>query len=336
MNAGTPTTEGDARRVALPRIVATRENAILVLVLIVLILGFGLASGGKTLGVENLTNVVTQSATRGIAAIGQMFVVLTAGIDISIAGIGVFCAMLASVLMTDSFQNLTGTAYDWPLVILIVLAVGGLWGSINGFLIARLRIPALIVTLGMWQVALGATFLLSSGRSVASLPEGFAEIGQGEMLGISNPTWIFIAVAVAAYIVLYHTSYGRRVYAVGGNERSAWLSGIPVVAIVFSVYVISGVLAATAGLIETSRTVSASMDTVGGLELDTIAAIAIGGVSLAGGRGSLVGVVIGALIIGVINNGMSVMGAGPALENIVKGAIIVAAVGVDFRRSRRN
>ena len=142
-------------------------------------------------------------------------------------------------------------------------------------------------------------------------------------------------VAVIAYFVLNHTTYGRSIYATGGNPVSAWLSGIKVRNILFSVYVISGFLASLAGVIMTSRVMSASLDSLKGLEMDSIAAVVIGGISLMGGKGTLVGVVLGVLILGVINNGMSVLGADPAFQGIVKGIIIIAAVTIDYVRRGR-
>jgi len=141
-------------------------------------------------------------------------------------------------------------------------------------------------------------------------------------------------VAIVAYFVLAHTPFGRQVYAAGGNPLSAWLSGIRVREIQFAVFVIAGFLAGIGGIVHTARVMSASMRSLGGLELDSIAAVCVGGVSLMGGRGTLIGVVIGALIIGVINNGMSLLGAGPAMQGIVKGVIIIAAVAIDYIRRR--
>jgi ribose/xylose/arabinose/galactoside ABC-type transport system permease subunit len=194
--------------------------------------------------------------------------------------------------------------------------------------------PALIVTLAMWEITKGVAFQVSGGYSITQMPEALVWFGSGTIAGVPVPVIAFIAVAVIAYFILSHTPFGRSVYAVGGNPVSAWLSGINVKRIIFSVYVIAGFLAGMAGVIMTARVMSASMRTLQGLELNTIAAVCIGGVSLMGGIGSIIGVVIGILIIGVINNGMSVLGAGPAVQGIVKGVIIFTAVAIDYVRHR--
>jgi putative xylitol transport system permease protein len=187
----------------------------------------------------------------------------------------------------------------------------------------------------MWEISKGASFLVCRGRSIGWLPDQMHFFGKGVVAGVPVPIIIFIAVAAIAYFVAQYTTYGRSVYATGGNPVSAWLSGIQVRNIHFSVYVISGFLAALAALIMAARAMSASMTSLLGLEMDSIAAATVGGISLMGGRGSIIGVVIGAIIIGVVNNGMNIMGAGPDVIGIVKGAIIIIAVAVDYLRRRR-
>ncbi|MBA7686421.1 Ribose import permease protein RbsC [subsurface metagenome] len=312
------------------------ENAALIIALIVLLAGMSVVTKGVTTSRVNLKNILVQSSTRGVAAVGQAFVILTAGIDISIAGVGLFCAALGGGLMTeDLVLNLAGYPVSPYIAVPLMLLVGACWGALNGSLVARVGMPALIVTLGMWQISYGAGFNINAGRTFSRQPQLLAFFGQTDIAGVPTPVIIFIAVAVVGYFVLNHTSYGRSIYAVGGNPVSAWLSGINVKNIQFSVFVISGFLAGLSALIVVGRTMAATMRTCVGLELDSIASAVVGGISLMGGRGSVIGAVIGALIIGVINNSMSVLGQGTDVQGIAKGTIIITAVAVDYIRRRR-
>jgi len=311
------------------------ENAVLLLVLIALVAGVGIVTRGLTTSRVNVFNILLQSSIRGVASVGQALVVLSAGIDLSVAGVGLFCATLGSTLMTLNPEvSIVSQPYSIYTAIPIMLLVGALWGVINGSAISRLGMPALIVTIATWEISKGAAVWINKGRIIHPLPDNLAFFGSGTAAGVPVPVIIFIVVAVIAYFVLYHTTFGRSVYAVGGNPVTAWLTGIKVKNILFTLYVVSGFLAGLAGVIMTARTMSSSMQTLSGLEMDTIAAIFIGGISMTGGKGNLIGVIIGVLIIGVINNAMSVLGAGAAIQAIVKGAIIVIAVAIDCLRRR--
>jgi ribose/xylose/arabinose/galactoside ABC-type transport system permease subunit len=303
------------------------ENGVLVTILIGLIVALGGMTRGGTLTLGNARNVWLQSSTRGIASIGQLFVILTAGIDLSIGGVALMGAILGASLMTGKTGLPLG---DIAIMLLFGLAIG----AANGALVSRVPMPALIATLGMWQMTDGGAFIICRGRTIHLLPEAVNVFGGGEVAGVPVPVIIFISVAVVAYFVLNYTSYGRSVYAVGGSPVSAWLSGIKVPNMLFSVYVISGLMGALAGLILMSRTMCGGMNTVMGLELDSIAAVCIGGVSLMGGRGTLLGAVLGNMILGVVNNGMNVGALSPAYQDVVKGAIIITAVAIDYRRRR--
>ncbi|MBN2186552.1 MAG: ABC transporter permease [Dehalococcoidia bacterium] len=311
------------------------ESATLIVILVGIITALAIMTKGMVITPRNLMNVLLQSSVRGVASIGQTFVILTAGIDVSIGGLALMCAVLGASLMSDSFANILGSPVAVYVAIPIMLLVGLGVGAANGMSVSRLRMPALIVTLAMWQMTRGGAYLVCKGATIMSLPRSLAAIGQGYVGPVPVPVIIFVAVAVISYFVLHHTTFGRSVYAVGGNAASAWLSGINVKAILFSVYGISGFLAALAAVIQISRTMSASMLSLTGLEIDTIAAVCVGGVSLAGGRGTLIGAVIGVMIIGVINNGMNVMGLDPSYQDLVKGAIIFTAVAVDVVRRTR-
>jgi len=311
------------------------ENTVLAIVLIGLTAVFGVITKGITTSVSNMTNILLQSSIRGVASVGQAFVILSAGIDVSVGGMALFCSILGASLMTgETAMNPAGHQISIFLAIPIMLVAGMAWGLLNGSLVSRARMPALIVTLAMWRITTGAAFGACRGGSIGRLPDQFGFLGAGKIAGLPVPVIIFAVTAVIAYLTLNYTTYGRAVYAVGGNPVSAWLSGINVKNILHSVYAVSGFLAGLAGVIGTARIMSASMRSLGGLELDAIAATVIGGVSLAGGRGTIIGVVIGTLIIGVINNATSVLGLGPELKGIVTGVIIVVAVLIDSLRRR--
>lgn len=327
------TTAVRARKVA--RRIFRNENAVLIVVLIALLGGFSVVTGGRSINPENLRNILIQSSIRGVTSVGQAYVVLTAGIDVSVGGIGLMCALLGSTLMTENLlDNLVGFSVAPYIAVPVMVLVGAGWGLINGLSVSRISMPPLIVTLAMWQITRGAAFSVSGGQIIRNLPDPMAFFGRGTVTGVPVPVIIFIVVAVTGYLILMHTTYGKSVYAVGGNPVGAWLCGINTKNILLSVYIISGFLAGVSGVIVTGRLMATSMRTLLGLELDSIASIAVGGISLMGGRGSLIGVVIGVLIIGLVNNAMSILGANPAVQGIVKGAIIFAAVAVDYLRRR--
>ena len=316
--------------------VFSHENAVLGIILGAIVAIMGFVTGGKSVAPANISNVWLQSSMRGVASVGQALVILTAGIDLSVGGVGLMSAILGAALMTSSPPlSITG-GNPWPMLgvlpIMIIVAAG--WGAFNGFLVSRTGIPALISTLGVWEITKGIGFELSKGRAVIKQPEGLAYFGSGTVAGVPVPVIIFIVTIIIFFIVLNYTKYGRSVYAVGGNAVSSWLSGINVKGITFSVYVLAGLLAGIAGIISNARLMSASMQTLTGLELDSIASVVIGGVSLSGGKGNIIGVLLGVLIVGVINNAMSILGASPTLQGIVKGAIIISAVVVDFVRRK--
>lgn len=303
------------------------ESSVLALILASVMAGLGGMTRGATLTISNISNIWLQSATRGIASIGQLFVLLTSGIDLSVGGL----ALLVTVVGAFLASGQTSLPVE---VIALMLLIGVGIGAVNGALVSRVPMPALIVTLGMWQITRGCAFEVCKGVTYRHLPDALAFFGQGYIAGVSVPVIIFVSVAVVAYFVLNYTTFGRSIYAVGGNPMSAWLSGVNVRNVRFSVYIISGFLAALAGFITMSRVMSGGMNTVAGLELDSIAAVCIGGVSLMGGRGTLLGAMIGVMILSVINNGMNVLVVDPAAQDIAKGAIIVGAVAVDYWRRR--
>ncbi|KJF65898.1 ABC transporter permease [Rhizobium nepotum] len=278
------------------------------------------------LSTNNLINVLRQVSINGVLAIGMTFVILTAGIDLSIGSILALAGAASASLVTGP------DAHNPAIALVAGLVAGCFCGAINGLLIARFRVPAFVTTLGMLSVARGATLLYSGGRPIPNLSIGFRWLGQGSIVGIPVPVVIFAIVFAIAAVVLRHTIYGRRIYAVGGNPRSAKTSGINVRAITFSVYVIMGTLAGLAGVMLTARTTSALPQAGIGYELDAIAAVVIGGTSLTGGVGRIGYTLVGVLIIGMISNGLDLMGVSSYYQQIIKGSIIVLAVLIDRTR----
>lgn len=316
-----------AREVA--RRVLAQENAVIGIALAGLIAVLGGISRGATITSGNMANVLIQSSVRGVTAVGQAFCILTANFDLSVAGVGVMTMMLGSAMMTTEWTNILGYPASPFLAIPAMLVVGACWGLLSGTLVSRFNMPSLIVTFGVWQIGYAVAYYVTEGKAVTSLPESFAVYGSLPVGPI-----IFFSVAAVAYFVLTYTGFGRRVYATGGNPVSAYLSGINVKNTYVAVFAISGLCAGLASMLMTSRAMSGSIEGLRGLELDSIASVVIGGVSLFGGRGNMIGVVLGAILIGVINNAMSVLHMGHAGRYIVKGAIIIGAVAADILRRR--
>jgi ribose/xylose/arabinose/galactoside ABC-type transport system permease subunit len=314
------------------------EHAALGFVLVALISIIGALTGGKTTSITNVKQVLVQSSIVGVAAIGQAFVILTAGIDLSVGGIGFFAAVLGAALMTDtSYLRLVSEAFSTFQALPLMLFLGIGFGAVNGWAISRIGLPPLISTLAIWKICQGGGFITGGHQSISGMPENLAFFGGSvTFAGVPVPVIIFICVAAVAYFTLNHTTFGRSVYAIGGNPISAWLSGTNVKRGLFTVYIISGFLAALTGILSTARVMSASMRSLEGLELRTIAAVVVGGVSLSGGKGSIIGVVLGVLIMGIATNGMRLMGAGTAEQGILTGIIIFTAVAIDFFRRRRH
>jgi len=312
------------------RRVLAHENAMLGVALAALVAILAGVSRGRTVTVDNLENVLLQSSIRGVTAVGQAFIILTANIDLSVSGVGALSMMLGGAMMTTEWKNILGYPASPFLAIPAMLAAGLAWGLLNGLLVARLNIPSLIATYGVWQIGYAAAYYVTLGSAVMELPESFRMYGDLPAAPI-----IFFTVAGVGYFVLTYTRFGRLVYAAGGNPVSAYLSGVNVRRVQFITFAISGILAGLAGVLMCSRGMAGSIEALRGLELDSIAAVSIGGFSLFGGRGNMIGVILGAIIIGVANNALSVLHMGHGGKYIVKGAIIVSAVGADILRRRR-
>ena len=280
---------------------------------------------------KNIINVLRQTSINGILSVGMTFVILTGGIDLSVGSILAFAGMVAATLSSSVFQV-------HPLFVALgaSLLAGLALGAANGAVIAKWRMPPFVVTLGMLSIARGLTYIYTDGMPVANLSKSFVAIGQGLILGIPLPVIIFAAIFIICWITLNKTKFGRYVYAVGGNEKSAKISGINTRLIIFVVYVLSGLMSAIGGLILTART-SAGLPQAGvSYELDAIAAVVIGGTSLKGGEGSLLGTLLGAMILGVINNGLDILSVSSYYQQVIKGLIIIGAVLLDSSRKSKD
>ncbi|MGO8693760.1 MAG: ABC transporter permease [Rectinemataceae bacterium] len=276
---------------------------------------------------ENLYLVSRQISFVAIVAIGELFVILTGGIDLSVGSVMGLAGVAAAGAMKFGF--------DPTLAALFGLVVGLAIGAINGALIAYVRIAPFIVTLAMLSFARGLILILTEGWPITNIPKSFLPIGQSDFLALPIPLWIMLFVAIIAWFVLTKTAFGRRTYAIGGNEQATFLSGINVKGITFHLYMISSLCAALVGVILVARFNSAQADTGTGWELDAIAAAVIGGTSLMGGAGSVLGVLIGAAIMGVIRNGLVLMMVSPYYQTAVIGVIIVLAAVLDRVKSAR-
>lgn len=278
----------------------------------------------RFLTVSNILNILTQVSVNAIIAIGMCFVILTGGIDLSVGSIVAIAGAVAAALVSKGVNV--------GLAVVITLVIGAVIGLINGITIAKGKIQAFIATLATMTVFRGVTYVFTDGNPISGLESNFTVIGNGRLVGIPFPVIIILVVVLAAWYVLTQTRYGRYVYAVGGNEDSARLSGINTDKIKSLVYVLSGITAALSGIVVTSRIGSASPNAGMSFELDAIAAVVLGGTSLTGGEGTIIGTIIGAMIIGVLNNGLNLMNVSPFYQSVVKGIVILIAVLMDRKK----
>jgi len=295
-----------------------KYKSLIGLILLCLIISFATPT---FLTQSNIINVLTQVSVNAIIAIGMSFVILTGGIDLSVGSTLAIAGAAAATLVQGE-----GNAF---FAMLVALLIGGIVGLFNGLIVAKGRIQPFIVTLATMTIFRGATYVYTNGSPISGLGSQFMVIGNGEIAGISLPIFLILIVFLIAWYFLSQTRYGRYIYALGGNETSARLSGINTDMVKSLVYVVCGMTAALSGVIVTSRIGSASPNAGVGFELDAIAAVVLGGTSLAGGEGSVVGTIIGAMIIGVLNNGLNLMNVSPFYQLIVKGLVILLAVMLD-------
>jgi ribose transport system permease protein len=299
--------------------------------LVAMVLAISLLSD-RFLTAENGWNILRQISVNLCISIGMTLIILSGGIDLSVGAILALSGAVAAELLKNGLAlSPLGVELQFTVFGAIVagLVVGGAAGCFNGLVIARLRLPPFVATLGMFSIARGLTMLWTGGFPITGLGPEFGFLGTGVFQAIPMPVWISGALVGIFVVITRRTCFGRYVYAVGGNERAAVLSGLPVDRVKVAVYTLGGLLAGAAGLIVTARLDSAQPNAGLGYELDSIAAVVIGGTSLSGGRGSVFGTVLGCLIIGVLNNGLILLDVSPFWQQVVKGLVILAAVAID-------
>jgi ribose/xylose/arabinose/galactoside ABC-type transport system permease subunit len=279
------------------------------------------------LTVSNLLNITQQTTINAIIAVGMTFVILSGGIDLSVGSI----VALAGVVLGSALQ----AGLPVPVAIALSLAAGALSGLVNGLLTTRGGLPPFIATLGMMSIARGLALLYTDGRPISGFDAGFRSLATGSVLMVPTPVILMVVIYIAAHFILMKTTFGRYVYAIGGNEEATRLSGVRVAFYKTMVYVLSGITSAIAAVTLTARLNSAQPIAGMMYELDAIAATVIGGTSLLGGSGTVTGTLVGALIMGVLRNGLNLLGISSFLQQVVIGAVIIAAVLVDSILTRR-
>lgn len=280
----------------------------------------------------NLWNVLRQISVNVCISVGMTLVVLMAGIDLSVGSIlgltAAICAgLLKNGLVFESLNLFVG--FTVLGAILAAMLIGMALGLFNGWVITKFAIPPFVATLAMLTIARGLTMLYTEGIPISNLGPKFEFIGSGWILGIPVPVWISLIMVLIVVFLTNKTTFGRYIYAIGGNEKAAFLSGISINKIKLAVYGIAGMMAAVGGILVTSRLNSAQPNAGMSYELDSIAAVVIGGTSLSGGVGTVTGTVIGAVIIGVLNNGLVLLDVSPFWQQVVKGIVILLAVIID-------
>ncbi|SIT90696.1 erythritol ABC transporter membrane protein [Yoonia rosea] len=305
---------------------------------LILVFAFFAFNAPNFLSTANMVIMSKHVALNAFLAIGMTFVIVSGGIDLSVGSIVGLCGMVAGYLVLNGIDIGLGWSIQFNTfeICLLVIAVGVFIGAINGFLITKLNVAPFIATLGTLYVARGAAMLSSDGRTFPNLngnPEygsdTFRWIGAGEILGVPVSIVMLIAVGLLAAYIATRTPLGRHIYAVGGNERAAGLSGIKVNRTKYFVYIFSGFCAALVGLIISSQLVAAHPATGNTFELNAIAAAVLGGTSMSGGRGRIGGTIIGAFVIGVLSDGLVMMGVSSFWQTVIKGLVIIAAVVID-------
>jgi len=318
-----------------------RGRAFIALILVVVVFSYLTPAFLTT---ENIVIIFKQVAIRALLAIGMTFVILTGGIDLSVGSVVGMIAMVAGGLINQGINLPQFGVIIYPhtwMIIVISLALGTLTGAFVGFIITRFNVAPFIATLGMFYVARGVAGLLNNGYTFPNLVgraeygnTGFEILGSGNFLGINYSIWLMMGFALVAYIMTTRLPFGRHVYAIGGNELAAELSGVRVARTKILVYSISGFCSALVGLIVASQLVAAHPMTGDAYELTAIAAVVLGGTSLSGGRGSIGGTLIGAFVIGVLNTGLVMVGVSSFWQKVITGSVIVLAVIIDQVQAR--
>jgi ribose transport system permease protein len=300
----------------------------IIIILVVMCLALTIAVGRIFLSADNLVSVIRQFSFIAIMAIGECVVIMTGGIDLSVGSVFAFSSVIGCMAMTKLNMGIAGG-------LLTGLLVGAAFGLLNGLFITKLKLPPFISTLGTMSIARGLAFGVTGGFPVSNLPDAFKFIGQGYVGPVPAPVIILIALTIVFGIFLHKAIVGRRIYAIGGNEEAARLSGVRVERIKVLVYTLCGLLAGLSGLMTAGRLGVAQSTAGNGYEMDAIAAVIIGGASLSGGVGNIAGPVLGAAIMQVLRNGLVLTGVSAYWQQAVIGIVIIIAVAFDKLRQTK-
>jgi ribose transport system permease protein len=325
--ASLTTTREDAPRFSGPWWAALLVRHSMLIVVLLVISYFSYRSA-RFSTVDNLVTILVAAAPFALIALGQTFVILTGGIDLSVGSVIAMAAMTSAAIAKANPDQI------WLAVVGAVL-IGLLAGAVNGFFVSIVSVPPFIATLGMLTAGSGIAYAIGGGAPINGLPPEFSRIANAELFGLKVPVVVMILGIIAAAVVMKRTTYGLRVYAVGGNRTAAEIAGVRTRSVLFSVYAISGVLAGLSGVMLASRVISGPPNLGQGYELDAIAAVVIGGASLMGGRGTVWGTALGLLLIQTLNNGLDILVVPAYWQDVIKGVLIVAAVAVDVWSARR-
>lgn len=305
------------------------SNNIIYIAFLVLLIGLSLGTG-NFLTSKNLVNVLRQATVVGVLAMGMSYVVIAGGIDLSVGSTMALASCVAAAYST------TSTAIPLPLALLLGCLIGAAVGAVNGFVVSYLGVVPFIATLGMQYVARGLALVYTGGRPINALTTSFTNIGKGYVGPIPVPVIIFAVVALIAWFFLSQTQFGRYIYAIGGNEQAALVSGLRVKRLKFFTYVINGVTAALAGVILAARVAVGSPTAGESYDLLAITAVIVGGTSNQGGTGGIIPSIIGVFIVAVLNNGMDLLGISGYYQKIVTGVVVLLAVIIDRNNVNRN
>ena len=317
-------TRSDRRRKLLQKLLRGERPYMLYIAFLILLVVFSLSSPWF-LSVENFLNIGRQTTLVSIIAVGMTFVIVARQIDLSVASTLALSGMAAALAMSHVNNS-------WVVGSVAGLGTGALVGLLNGILTTQLSIPSFLVTLGTLSMARGLAMMVTNTKPVIITNETyFAIFGEGTFLGMPVPIAWTLAAMIVGVLLLHYNVFGRRIYAVGGNPTAALYSGINTKWVTTSAFVLTGTLAGLAALVLSARSHAARPDVVQGMELDVIAAVILGGCSLFGGRGYILGTLFGSLIIGTLNNGLVLLGVSSPMQLVIKGAIIVAAVAFTKR-----
>ena len=299
-----------------------------VLIFIVLLIGFAILTKGVSIRLSNIRSLLISTASTGLMAIGMTLVIIAGGIDLSVGGVAALSSAIGAILMTR---------YSWPwfICVLVMLLIGVLVGLLNGVSIAVLKMPPFICTMATLKISTGLAHFILGGTTIYGLNEQHSVFGQKYMIGIPVCVWMLAIFMVAVFLILRYSSFGRELYAMGGNPKAAWTTGINVRRNRILIYVTCGFMASVAALVITSKIMCAQVSIGEGSELDAIASAVIGGVSMAGGEGGVLGAVLGSIVINMINNGLNLMRVSPYIQTAIKGFVIFAAVAGDVLRRRK-